>query len=405
SQPCEVRIMVQPRLSACLRLAAMALVLALLQACASAPRQALPMPPLMDEAFAPAPTLPSREALMALTPAMREFLAQTVQPKVRALGAKDGLLKALYRDGELRLQYDAEKTRTAAETFADGRGNCLSLVLMTAAFAQELQVPVYFRSVLVEPQWTRSASLIFQSGHVNLGLGTRLQERAFAGTLEAPVIVDFLPEEGSRSSRAVEVSAATITAMFYNNRAAEQLNEGDVRGAYWWARAAVLADAHFSAGFSTLAVLYRRQGRLDLAEQVLAQVLSHEPDNEVALANMVVVLREARRTADLGAYEARLAALRPEPPFKFFDEGREAMNRGEFRAADALFARELARSSNNHELHFWAALAKLALGQQERAARHLALAAETSPTQGQQRIYQAKLQWLQAHTKPKERMQ
>ncbi|MGM9514148.1 tetratricopeptide repeat protein [Roseateles sp. DB2] len=389
--------MSQPRLSAPLRLAGMALLLGLLQACATAPRSPLPLPPLLDEALAPAAALPSREDLLALSPAMKEFLEQTVQPKVQAHGVKEGLLKALYRDGQLRLQYDAEKTRTAAETFADGRGNCLSLVLMTAAFAQELRLPVYFRSVLVDPQWSRSDSLIFQAGHVNLGLGTRLQERAFAGTLEAPVIVDFLPEEGPRGSRAVEVSVATITAMFYNNRAAELLNAGDVRGAYWWARAAVLADARFSGGFNTLAVLYRRLGRLDLAERVLAQLLAQEPDNEVALANMVFVLREARRPQDLHRYEERLAALRPEPPFKFFDEGRAAMKRQEFLAADALFARELARSANNHELHFWAALAKLALGQQERAARHLALAAETSPTPGQQRIYEAKREALLAH--------
>jgi len=375
----------------------MAWLLGLLQACATAPRPALPAPPFMDETFAPAPTLPTREDLLALSPAMREFLSQSIQPRIRSHGSKEGLLKALYRDGQLGLQYDAEKTRTAAETFVDGRGNCLSLVLMTAAFAQELQLPVYFRSVLVDPLWTRSASLIFQSGHVNLGLGTRLQERAFAGTLEAPVIVDFLPEEGSRPSRAVEISAATITAMFYNNRAAEQLNAGDVRAAYWWARAAVLADARFSGGFNTLAVLYRRLGRLDLAERVLDQVLALEPDNEVALANMVVVLREAQRQQDMGRYEARLAALRPVPPFKYFDEGQEAMKRGDFRAADELFARELARTSNNHELHFWAALAKLGLGQQERAARHLALAAETSPTPGQQRIYEAKREALLAH--------
>ncbi len=397
--------MTQPHLSARLRLAGMALALSLLQACATAPRQALPTPPLLDEAYAPAPVLPSSQELLALSPAMREFLEQTVRPKVRMYGSKEGLLKALYREGQLRLQYDAEKTRTATETFADGRGNCLSLVLMTAAFAQELQLPVYFRSVLVDPQWTRSDSLIFQSGHVNLGLGTRLQERAFTGTVEAPVIVDFLPEEGQYSSRAVEVSVATITAMYYNNRAAEQLNAGDVHGAYWWARAAVLADPRFSAGFNTLAVLYRRQGRLDLAERVLEQVLAHEADNEVALANMVVVLREAHRTEELARYEQRLASVRPVPPFKYFDDGQEAMKRQDYRAADALFAQELARSGNNHELHFWAALAKLALGQQERAARHLALAAETSPTPGQQRIYQAKLNWLQSHARSKERMQ
>ncbi|MDL5033208.1 hypothetical protein QRD43_14935 [Pelomonas sp. APW6] len=378
------------------RWGAAVLVLGLLQACATAPQQSLPPPPLIDEAFGPAPALPGREALMALTPEMAEFLHKTVEPRARTYGSKEGLIRALYQDGKLQIQYDGEKTRTAAETFAEGRGNCLSLVLMTAAFARELHVPIYFRSVMVDPQWTRGSDLMFRAGHVNLGLGTRLQERGTSSTMDSPMIVDFLPEEQRRADRAMEVSESTIVAMFYNNRAAERLYDGDVRGAYWWARAAVLADSRFSGGFNTLSVLYRRMGRLDLADQVLTQVLALEPDNEVALANMVVVAREAGRHQDQARYEARLASLQPVPPFQFFDEGVEAMKRADFRTADALFAKELARSANNHELHFWAALAKLGIGQQERAARHLSLAAETSPTPGQQRLYEAKLNKLMA---------
>lgn len=386
--------MILPRTCARRRLAGLALVLSLLQGCATAPLPPQPVPPLLDEAFAPALTLPGPSEVLALSPAMQDYLEQAIRPKVRALGSKEGLLKALYRGGSLQLQYDSEKTRTAAETFADGRGNCLSLVLMTAAFAHELQLPVYFRSVLVDPQWARASGLIFQVGHVNLGLGTRLQERGFGTSLDRPLIVDFLPEEEQRASRAVEISESTIMAMFYNNRAAELLHAGDVRGAYWWARAAVTTEPRFSGGFNTLAVLYRRQGHLDMAEKVLDQVLALEPDNEAALSNMVVLLRDARRAQDQARYEARLAALQPVPPFKYFDEGVEAMKRRDFRAADALFAKELARSANNHELHFWAALAKLGLGQEERAARHLVLAAQTSPTVGQQRLYEAKLNKL-----------
>lgn len=376
--------------------AAMVGAMGLLQACATVPQASLPAPPLLDEAFQPAPVLPGKEALLALSPEMVEFLHKTIEPKARAIGSKEGLIRSLYQDGKLQIQYDGEKTRTAAETFSDGRGNCLSLVLMTAAFARELHVPIYFRSVLVDPQWTRGTDLMFRAGHVNLGLGTRLQERGTSSTMDSPMIVDFLPEEQRRADRAVEVSESTVLAMFYNNRAAEHLYDGDVRSAYWWARAAVLADGRFSGGFNTLSVLYRRMGRLDLAEQVLAQILALEPDNEVSLANMVVVLREAGRRQDQARYEARLAALQPVPPYQYFDQGVEAMKRADFRAADALFAKELARSANNHELHFWAALAKLGVGQQERAARHLALAAETSPTAGQQRLYEAKLNKLMA---------
>jgi hypothetical protein len=46
------------------------------------------------------------------------------------------LFDALYGNGRLRLDYDSAMTRNATEAFAARSGNCLSLVLMTAAFAR-----------------------------------------------------------------------------------------------------------------------------------------------------------------------------------------------------------------------------------------------------------------------------
>ncbi len=48
------------------------------------------------------------------------------------------LFEALYSKGQLKLEYDSAKTRNAAQAFAARSGNCLSLVIMTAAFAKEM---------------------------------------------------------------------------------------------------------------------------------------------------------------------------------------------------------------------------------------------------------------------------
>jgi hypothetical protein len=55
-------------------------------------------------------------------------------------GQEYGLLEALYNGSKtgLKLDYDASYTRNAAETYRDRAGNCMSLVIMTAAFAKEL---------------------------------------------------------------------------------------------------------------------------------------------------------------------------------------------------------------------------------------------------------------------------
>jgi hypothetical protein len=95
---------------------------------------------------------------------MRRYLAVDISDQIRTKGAQAGLVDALYRRAQLKLEYDAATTKTAAEAFDARSGNCLSLVLMTAALAHELQVPVRYQSAYMEEAWSRNGNLLFASG-------------------------------------------------------------------------------------------------------------------------------------------------------------------------------------------------------------------------------------------------
>ena len=66
------------------------------------------------------------------------------------------------------------RTKNAAATFATRTGNCLSLVIMTAAFAKELGVPVRYQAAYLDETWSRTGNLLIASGHVNVTLARRL---------------------------------------------------------------------------------------------------------------------------------------------------------------------------------------------------------------------------------------
>ncbi len=68
------------------------------------------------------------------------------------------------------------------EAFQARTGNCLSLVIMTAAFAKEVGLPVRFQSVYVPETWSRSGNLYFSSGHVNLASARSPSRRARCST-------------------------------------------------------------------------------------------------------------------------------------------------------------------------------------------------------------------------------
>jgi tetratricopeptide (TPR) repeat protein len=206
--------------------------------------------------------------------------------------------------------------------------------------------------------------------------------------------IDFLPVQQLRSIRSRPIEESTVLAMFLNNRAAEALLEGRVDDAYWWAREAIRTDARWLASYNTLSVLYRRKGLYDRAESTLRLVLEREPENTQAMSNLVLVLSDLGRRQEAQAYADQLAQIQPVPPYKYFDEGVEAMRQGDFAGARALFRKEIARAAYVPEFHFWLGLANYGLGDVSGARGEVAKALENSATAKDRELYGAKLAWL-----------
>lgn len=366
---------------------------ALLGACAAvAPPVAGPSL-WQDAAFAP-PTSPvNTEAVFALSEEMHEYLRTRGADLMRRHGKQRGLIDALYSQGDLKLAYDAGVTRTASEAFAARSGNCLSLVIMTAAFAKELGLQVEFQSAYTDETWSRSGDLYFRSGHVNVTLGRRLID-ARSGADLTQLTVDFLPQSELRGLRTTHISERDVVSMYLNNRAAELLVEGRLDDAYWWSREAVSQQPGSLSALNTLGVIYQRRGLFVPAERVFATVLEGDPRHTRALYNLAQLLTEQGRIAESEALRSRLARLEPEPPYYFFERGQAAMRAGDFRAARDWFAKEVSRADYSHEFHFWLGLAHFKLGEFDAAREHLQQARANSQTSGDRNLYAGKLERL-----------
>jgi Tfp pilus assembly protein PilF len=372
------------------------LLSALLVACAAGPEPQADMRFFSDESFA-APAERIRAAdVFALSPAMKRYLEQDLADKLRRGNRQRGLVDALYSKGELRLEYDSTMTRNAAQAFEARSGNCLSLVIMTAAFAKELGLAVNYQSLYTDETLARNGGIHFVIDHINLSLGKRLGDSLGGARFPEVVTVDFLPPQDSSKQRVRLLSEQTVIAMYMNNRAAESLARGRLNDAYWWAREAVVQDPAFTRAYNTLGVVYRRHGDLAEAERVLGYAMAKEPSNPQIVANLAQVLADQGRTAEAGALRQRLAQLEPEPPFSYFERGLAALRNGEVENARDLFERELAREPDYHEFHYWLAIAYARLGDAKRAREHLTLAMENSTTRGDHDLYAAKLERIRS---------
>lgn len=370
------------------------LICAAISACATQPGTQLRPDHLFSDAAFRARSTPLDTNVFALNEAMRRFLYSGIDSELRRKGRLEGLIDALQNRAQLKLEYDSAVTRTAAEAFDVRAGNCISLVIMTAALAKELGLPVYYQRVFSEQTWSRDGDFLFRSGHVNLVLRPRPGDRNMSIADIQGITVDFLPQEDVRGYRTRPIEERTLIAMFMNNRAAESLARGQLDDAYWWVREAISRDSGLVEAFNTLGVLYHRHGNLREAEQVYRHVLEREPENPTVISNLATVLRTAGQFEAAQALLQQLQTIEPHPPFYFLDRAQLALKSGDFRVAIGLFNRELARDSSYHAAHFGLAAAYFELGNFASAREHLTAAMQNSTTRRDHELYAGKLERL-----------
>lgn len=369
----------------------------LLSACATV----RPPPPaahlFKDQLFAPPAQTVDASQVFALTPAMKQWTVETLRNKDSKKDRQVVLFEALYKKDKLQLEYDSAMTRNAAQTFDARRGNCLSLVIMTAALANEMGMDVQFQSVTVEETWSRTGNLYFSAGHVNLVLGKgRLTDDTRSYDRNKFMVIDFQPPEEIQNLVTTPIEENTVVAMYMNNRAAESLISHDLDQAYWFARKAIEYDPGFIHSYNTLGIVYQHHGNLVEAEAAMRHAYMLQPNSTIAMFNLAQVLDNQGRKAEAATLRQELARLEPNPPFHYFNLGQKAMQDGDYSRARSLFAREVDRAPYYHEFHFWLALAAYKLGDLKQADKHMRLALENSTTNRDHDLYAAKLDRLKA---------
>jgi Flp pilus assembly protein TadD len=369
----------------------------LLAACAT-PAPVPPPPPSLfeDTAFAAPKNVPDAKAVFALSPEMHRYLERDIAALIRQLGPQRALVDALHTKAQLRLEYDAELTRNAAEAFEARAGNCLSLVVMTAALAKQLQLPIAFQALTGHETWSRSGDLSFVNGHVNIVVAKRLIDRVAAFDAETQLRIEFGQIPIGRGQALHVISEATIVSMFMNNRAAEYLVRGAIDDAYAHAREAVIQDPTYASAYNTLGVVYQRRGLAAAAERAYREAVARDADHKAALQNVARLLLLWGRAAEAAVFQSHLAQIEREAPFAHFDLGVAAAKAGQYAAAREHLLREMKRDPDYHEFHFWLAVALYGLGDVDQARKHLDVAMKNSVTARERAIYASKLRSLQA---------
>lgn len=334
--------------------------------------------------------IPNRKQIFALPAPAKELLRRKFRQYDNDLyGRVHAFRSWMTRKGGYRVLYDNSTSHTAAETFATGEGNCISLAILTVAFAHELRLWPQFMNPEVPFFWEQREGIELVNGHINVVV--RAEPTSPLG-----FFVDFDPRSTFSYRDNKKLSIQKTINLFYHNRAVEALARADYELAYSYAYYAVQMMPNEASNYSLLGVVLRRQGMLQLAEQSYLKGLQLDDDHPFLLHNLVYFYRSNGEPHQAEPYLARLAKHRIRSPFVIAKEADELYQQGKFQESLALYNKAIRKADYIHDFYFGKAKALVALGEFDSAEKALLKAKAKSITIRQGELYQGKLTALAA---------
>lgn len=365
-----------------------------LSACNSTYLSKHKMPTLLDAEF-PTSTevkIESAEDIFAIDEEMIAFVEESTRGNITNQAKITALANAIFDRNALSVVYSESANTTARETFKRGAANCLSLTIMTYSMAEHLGMRSAFQDVAIPEFWTRREGNTLINRHINLAVKEHIINRQLLTS--PPIVVDFDPQQGMRQFTSNELNKSEIVSLFYANKGADYIINGNPGFAYAYLKAAVLEDPNNEGAWSNLGVLFSQQGRLEKAEEFYAMALFVKPDFASAYENLAFLYERQGKPSKSTQLLKRLHKQRQKNPYYHKVLGDIAAESLDYTNAIEHYKRAILLNHKPHEFHFSLAKIYFAQGDIENAQRYLKNAKKRASTKDLGERYASKLSSL-----------
>lgn len=330
--------------------------------------------------------------LLDVTPEMAEFLDTYIIEGSAEHTRVRQLLFSVMGEGNFDLVYD-ETTRTAAETFRDHRGNCLSFTNLFVAMARHVGLDAYYQEIQIPPDWSTAGDALLLSLHVNVFLDMKHRTDRVVD-FNSQVVHFYIHELKPNYKRRV-ISDERARAHYFNNIGVEHmLLGGDTLAALSNLQQSVREDGTFAPAWISLGILHRREGYPDYAEAALLQALKVDEFNLVAMSNLASLYEDEGITRQAEHYRRMVHKHRMKNPYYRYFLARNAVIDGDYRAAIDHLNHAIAKNDQEHRFFFLLSICYLMLGEKEESQRWMQKAEEVAGESPDGQRYHHKLEWL-----------
>jgi len=327
---------------------------------------------------------PDDRYFLNLSNNMKILLDDHVLPVIGEKRKLDKIVELIFDRSVVGFEYSGLKTFTAAETFDQRTGNCLSYTSMFIAMARYAGLRAKFQEVSDFSDWNRQGSFVVFSSHINsvVEIGTKSYE------------VDFQYRSEKRFWNRKIVNDHRAEAHYFNNIGSEAFLKGDYSLGEKLLRRSIDLDSSFSFAWTNLGVLLKNRDEIVQAEEHFKKALMLDRKNHTAKMNLAVLYESQGQVKKSEKLKDQIRKVLNQNPYYHFDLGVSEYNRNNYKRAVVSFKRAIRRDSGKSEFYIKLSAAYYKLGDLRKSRKYLKKGQKFADSDIEKDKYKKKLEYI-----------
>jgi tetratricopeptide (TPR) repeat protein len=229
------------------------------------------------------------------------------------------------------------KTYTASNAMAKNSGNCMSLAILTTAFSRLIDVEMDYQKMHSLPVYEKHGNVLLSSSHVQSILydPSFLPDGNFNYLSRPSITIDYFPQEDNLRSKII--NGNKFLSMFYVNKASEFYIESDFDSAFYYTKKAYHLDIESVSAMNLLALLHKKKGDEDTAEQLYLSAMKSKDNNISILDNYVNLLKGQGRFKRANFIKQRIENIYDPNPYHWLEKAQFAVLKREYNDAERFY--------------------------------------------------------------------
>ena len=347
------------------------------------------IPIVVYKAFGDKPLIVSANGIFQLSPVQERKFRRYIGKQDTRKVSRNQLVYNYLKESIQGFNYHSD-TLTATDAARDNRGNCLSLAILTSAYARIADIEIGYELMQTPPVYQKQGNTVLTSQHIrSLLYRPKISDHIGINYYYRSVIkVDYFPTDRARVKRSVDT--AEFISMFYQNKAAEQIVEKNYKLAFWYIKESLKYAEDNHHAINMLALVYSAMGHESDAERFYRHGIEFSDEKLELLSNYHSYLIKHHRINEASEIKQEIEKINEPNPFDWLSIADKALFQGELSEASYYYKKVIKLAPYLHQGHAGLGKVEFLRGNPGKAGRAFKKARELAFDTDVQRLYDAK---------------